>query len=205
MPNPNQNRRSASRQQTQDSRFDGVAFHVAQRERSRKIKLHQETEKATSKGDAVVLTQAGLPDMRFAEDKSKFSRDPRRRRRISDNQPDRRFLENRPDLLEVRRQRGEDLSWAQGRLLELEQIINNSEIITHKKTGLVAVGSKVNVKIQGKEREYTIVGPQEVSPAKGFISNESPLGSNLIGHKVGDTVEIEVPAGKQIYQILSIE
>jgi hypothetical protein len=108
MPNPNQNRRSASRQQTQDSRFDGVAFHVAQRERSRKIKLHQETEKATSKGDAVVLTQAGLPDMRFAEDKSKFSRDPRRRRRISDNQPDRRFLENRPDLLEVRRQRGED-------------------------------------------------------------------------------------------------
>jgi transcription elongation factor GreA len=98
-----------------------------------------------------------------------------------------------------------NMSWAQGRLLELEQIINNSEIITHKKTGLVAVGSKVNVKIQGKEREYTIVGPQEVSPAKGFISNESPLGSNLIGHKVGDTVEIEVPAGKQIYQILSIE
>lgn len=99
----------------------------------------------------------------------------------------------------------EDMSWAQGRLLELEQIINNSEIFTHKKSAVVAVGSKVKVKVQGKERDYTIVGPQEVSPAKGFISNESPLGSHLLGHKVGDKVEIDVPAGKQVYQITAIE
>jgi transcription elongation factor GreA len=99
----------------------------------------------------------------------------------------------------------EDMSWAQGRLLEVEQIINNSKLITHEKTGSVAVGSKVRVKVGANEREYTIVGPQEVSPAKGFISNESPLGSSLIGHKIGEKVNVDIPAGKQVYQILSIE
>src|SRR3990167_8666285 len=57
----------------------------------------------------------------------------------------------------------EDMSWAQGRLIEVEQIINISRIITHEKTDSVAVGSKVVVKIAGNERTYTIVGPQEVS------------------------------------------
>ena len=99
----------------------------------------------------------------------------------------------------------EDMAWAQGRLIELEQIINNSRIITHEKTDSVAVGSKVVVKIAGNERTYTIVGPQEVSPAKGFISNESPLGNALLGHKTGEKVSIDVPAGKQVYQIISIE
>lgn len=88
----------------QDSRLNGAVFHLANRERQRKIKLHTETEKATSKNEAVVLTGSGLPDMRFAEDKAKFS-DPRRR--VSDGKLDRRFLNNRPDLIEVHRKRGE--------------------------------------------------------------------------------------------------
>ncbi len=99
----------------------------------------------------------------------------------------------------------EDMSWAQGRLIEVEQLINNSKIIKHEKSGSVAVGNKVTVKVGSSERSYTIVGPQEVSPAKGLISNESPLGSSLLGHKVGDKVTIEVPAGKQVYQITAIE
>jgi transcription elongation factor GreA len=99
----------------------------------------------------------------------------------------------------------EDMSWAQGRLKELEQIINNSKIITNQKGDTIVVGSRVMVHVAGREREYVIVGPQEVNPAKGLISNESPLGQALIGHKVGDTVEIVVPAGKQIYEILKIK
>ncbi len=99
----------------------------------------------------------------------------------------------------------EDMSWAQGRLIEVEQLINNSKIIKHEKSDSVAVGSKVKIKVGSNERDYTIVGPQEVSPAKGFISNESPIGSSLLGHKVGDKVTVEVPAGKQVYQIMGIE
>lgn len=99
----------------------------------------------------------------------------------------------------------EDMSWAHGRLKELEQIINNSKIITNQKGDTVVVGSEVTVKVNGKEKIYHIVGPQEVNPAQGLISNESPIGQALIGHKVGEKIEITIPAGKQIYEIKKIK
>lgn len=99
----------------------------------------------------------------------------------------------------------EDMSWAQGRLKELEQIITNSKLITSQKGNNIVVGSVVVIKINGQEREYTIVGPQEVDPAKGLISNESPLGQALIGHKAGDKIEFKAPAGKQIYEVIKIK
>lgn len=99
----------------------------------------------------------------------------------------------------------EEMSWAQGRLLELEQIINNSKIINHQHTGAVTVGSQVVVKVNGAERTFTIVGPQEVNPAKGLISNESPLGNALLGHTIGEKVEVQVPAGKTQYEIITIQ
>ncbi len=98
----------------------------------------------------------------------------------------------------------EDMSWAKGRLIEVEQILANSQIITHQQTGAVSVGSVVKLKTKGIERSYTIVGPQEVNPAKGLISNESPLGNALLGHRVGEKIEITVPAGKIPYEILEI-
>lgn len=99
----------------------------------------------------------------------------------------------------------EDMSWAQGRLQELEQIINNAKIIQHTKTGVVAVGSTIKVNTNGREREYTIVGPQEINPARGLISNESPLGEAFMGHSVGDKVEVKVPSGKVVYEIMEIK
>jgi transcription elongation factor GreA len=99
----------------------------------------------------------------------------------------------------------EEMSWAQGRLQELEQIISNSQIFKNQKGGTtVAIGSKVVVKVNKQEKEYTIVGPQEVNPLKGLISNESPLGQAFIGKKVGDKVEVTVPAGKQVFEIIKI-
>ena len=99
----------------------------------------------------------------------------------------------------------EDMSWAQGKAIELEQIITNSQIITHQTTGVVGVGSVVVAIINDKERELTIVGPQEVNPAKGLISNESPLGQALIGHKAGEQVEVSAPAGKIHYTIKAVK
>ncbi|OGH70350.1 MAG: hypothetical protein A2754_00220 [Candidatus Magasanikbacteria bacterium RIFCSPHIGHO2_01_FULL_47_8] len=99
----------------------------------------------------------------------------------------------------------EDMSWAQGRLIEVERIINNSEIFVNKKTGLVSVGSTLTVKVSGKEKQYTIVGPQEINPAKGLISNESPLGEAFLGHRAGDKVEVSAPSGKIVYEILEIK
>jgi transcription elongation factor GreA len=99
----------------------------------------------------------------------------------------------------------EDMSWAQGRSQELEQIISNSQVFKSQKGGdTVALGTKVMVKVNKQEKEYTIVGPQEVNPVKGLISNESPLGQAFMGKKVGDKVEVVIPAGKQVFEIVKI-
>lgn len=99
----------------------------------------------------------------------------------------------------------EDMSWAQTRVLEIDHIINNSQIIVRKISDQVQVGSLITVKINDKAKEYTIVGPQEINPAKGLISNESPLGEAFIGHKAGDTIDVRTPAGKMQYQILAVK
>lgn len=99
----------------------------------------------------------------------------------------------------------EDMAWIQGRTLELEQIINNAEIIVKKKSSKVVVGSTIVVEASGKERQYTIVGPQDVNPSKGLISNESPLGEAFLKHEVGDKVEVQTPAGKTVYKIREIQ
>ena len=70
---------------------------------------------------------------------------------------------------------------------------------------MVSVGDTIVVEINGKDKEYTIVGPQEINPAKGLISNESPLGEAFLNHKVGDKVEINVPSGKMLYTIKEIK
>lgn len=100
----------------------------------------------------------------------------------------------------------EDMSWTQGRVLELEQLIQNAQIIKKSDTNdEVTIGCTVTVKINGKTKDYTIVGPQEIDPLKGYISNESPLGQAFLHHSVKDKVEVNTPAGKQVYEILSIK
>ncbi len=100
----------------------------------------------------------------------------------------------------------EDMSWAQGRLVELEYIISNAQIF--KSTGekaVVEIGNTVLVRVNDQQKEYVIVGPQEVDPAKGKISNESPLGEAFLGRKIKDKVEVATPAGKQVYEIIEIK
>lgn len=100
----------------------------------------------------------------------------------------------------------EDMAWAQGRLMELENLLSNAVVIgTEAKGEGVSVGQTVIVEIGGKTKEYTIVGPQEADPFAGKISNESPLGQAFLGHSKGDEVEVQTPAGKQIYTITNIK
>lgn len=99
----------------------------------------------------------------------------------------------------------EEMAWAQGRLLELDNIIGNAQIIEKEKTGgKVDVGSTVKIKTNGIEKIYQIVGAQEADPLNGKISNESPLGNAFLGHKAGDKVEVRTPAGLQNYEIKEV-
>lgn len=94
----------------------------------------------------------------------------------------------------------------EGRIEEIKQVLDNAVIIEEqKKGGVIAVGSKVKVKSdKNGTQEYTIVGAAESNPLKGFISNESPLGSAFLGHKKGDEVKANTPKGSVEYKIVDV-
>ena len=99
-------------------------------------------------------------------------------------------------------------AFVEGRILTLEKMIKNAILIEEEKSPSkwVKLGSKVTVRNQdGEEEHYTIVGSAEASPSDGRISNESPVGSALMGKRVGDAVEAQVPAGTLKLEVISIE
>ncbi len=100
-------------------------------------------------------------------------------------------------------------AFVEGRILTLEKMLANAVMIDgeHAAThDIVRLGSTVKVADEEGESEvYTIVGSAEASPRHGKISNESPVGRALLGRRVGDTVEVVVPAGVLRYQIAAIE
>lgn len=99
----------------------------------------------------------------------------------------------------------EQQSFIEGRISELEEILKNAVIIESQKGGsTITVGSTVKVQIDGGEGVFTIVGSAEADPGQGKISNESPLGKALLNKKVGETVEVEAPAGTVVYTVKKI-
>ena len=98
-----------------------------------------------------------------------------------------------------------DQAFLEGRIMTLEQMIKNAQVIdenTHHE--LVEVGSHVMVEADGSREQYVIVGSAEAAPGEGKISNESPVGRALLGHKAGETVKLSVPAGTIEMKILAV-
>ncbi len=100
----------------------------------------------------------------------------------------------------------EDQAFLEGRIQELEAILRSAVIIEKKQSDLVNVGSTVTIQ-EGMDNPetYYVVGAKEADPRKGRISNESPFGTALMGHKVGDVVEANTPGGKIKIKIIKIE
>jgi transcription elongation factor GreA len=98
-----------------------------------------------------------------------------------------------------------DQAFLEGRIMTLEQTIKNAQLIDEKsKHDLVEVGSHVTVEADGRKEKYVIVGSAEASPAEGKISNESPVGRALMGHRAGETVRMSVPAGMIEMKIVAV-
>ena len=94
-------------------------------------------------------------------------------------------------------------------ILQLENELKNAKVIDETSIDYNTVGVGATVKLNDmvdktKKHTFQIVGSAEADPLNGRISNESPLGSSLLGHKVGDTVEIEAPNGKHKYKVIDI-
>ncbi len=113
-------------------------------------------------------------------------------------------LSENADYISTKEQQG----FIEGRIQELTQILGNVEIIEEhdKPKDTVEIGSKVTIQESGEDEEtYMMVGPQEADPAKGRISYSSPIGVALLGHKVGETVTANTPAGSIKFKILDIQ
>ena len=96
----------------------------------------------------------------------------------------------------------------EARIEELEKILKNVEIVDEDEVDLDVINIGCRIRILdvefNEELEYKLVGSTEADSLRGKISNESPVGAALIGHKVGDTVEVETQVGILKYKVLEI-
>lgn len=148
----------------------------------------------------IYLTREGLTDLKKEYEELTKTRRPEVLNRVSQ-------ARNMGDLSEnaeytVAR---EELSFIDGRIDELEELLKQVVLISNGKSSTVKLGSTVTVKIDGSKEIFTVVGEWEADPKEKKISHESPLGKALIGKKVGEKVEVEAPAGKISYTIESIQ
>ena len=100
-----------------------------------------------------------------------------------------------------------ELAFTEGRILTLDNLINNAVIIDENRGSgdIVDVGATVTVKdLDGKTFKYTITGSAEADPSQGKISNVSPIGKALLGKRVGEISEVNIPSGKIRLKILAI-
>ena len=90
---------------------------------------------------------------------------------------------------------------AESRILEIQDILKNAKIIKGGSKSAVVLGATVDIDFGGAKKTYTVVGPTEANPLEGKISNESPIGKELLGHKTGESFDFN---GKKV-KILAIK
>jgi len=153
-------------------------------------------------GTKIKLTKTGLDTLRKELEELRDVKRPKLVDRLSNARSQGDLSEN-SDYQSAR----EELEFLDGRIEELEKVVNNASVVTiNSKNGhSVSLGTKVTVKVNGKESIFNIVGEWEADPINKKISHESPLGLALIGKKIGDIAEVEAPAGRIKYEVLAIE
>lgn len=91
------------------------------------------------------------------------------------------------------------------RIAELENTLKGAKVISREaKSDFVVIGSTVVIEMDGEIDEFTIVGSVEADPSKKKISNESPVGSSILGAKIGETVEVTTPIVRYKCKVLEI-
>ena len=102
----------------------------------------------------------------------------------------------------------EEQAEIEARIVVLEKMLRNAEVIDEEEgTGdTIHLGATVTLLDEefDEEMEYTIVGSAEADPMNGRISNESPVGMGLLGHKIGEKITIETPDGEVVFKVLKI-
>ena len=96
----------------------------------------------------------------------------------------------------------------EARIVQVEAILKNVKVLGDDELGTDVVGLGAKVKLLDvefdEEMEYLLVGSAEADPMNGKISDESPVGKAVMGHRVGEVVEAETPSGMVSFKILGI-
>lgn len=149
---------------------------------------------------ARILTQEGIKKLQDELDDRKI----RIRQEISQaikEAKEQGDLSENAEYSEAKHQQNEN----ETRILELEAMLKGAVVVGPAKgSSLVQIGSTVVIDCSGKEMKFVIVGTNEVDPAQGKISGESPIGKALMGRSKGEGVEIDIPAGKMKCTVISI-
>lgn len=101
-------------------------------------------------------------------------------------------------------------SLVEGRIREIKSLLSRAQLIKEDSSNgsrEVRIGSSVTVRVDGEsdEETWTIVGSAEANPAQGRISNESPIGSAILGQRVGKNVTVQTPSGSMKVKIIKIQ
>ena len=152
--------------------------------------------------NAVYLTQQGFDDLKKELDDLINVRRPENIQAIKEA----RSLGDLSENAEYDAARNEQAE-IEGRIKQLEKMLENVSIIADVGTDTVSIGNTVSIKYvdDDEEDEYKIVGSQEADPFESKISNESPIAQALFDHKVGDIVTVESPNGNYEVEIIEIK
>lgn len=152
--------------------------------------------------DKIPITKEGLKEIKEEYDQLVSVKRPGAVKRVAETRTLGDLTEDNEHI-----QAKQTLSFIDGKISELGEVIRNAQIINqgHKACKQVNLGCKVTVEGKGKTTVYHLVGEWEADPAEKKISYQSPLGQSLLGKKVGDKVEVEAPAGKVLYTIKKID
>ena len=149
----------------------------------------------------IYLTSEGLEEIKKELDHLKLVKRPE----VINSLKDARALGDLSENAEYDAARNEQ-AIVEGRILELEAMIEHAVIIEKVDTDCVSIGTKVKIEYVGDNdtEEYSIVGSKEADPFQNKISNESPIAKAIMGLKVGDIAHVSSPNGQYDVKILQI-
>lgn len=154
-------------------------------------------------GKPVPLTKDGLAKLQHELDELVTVRRAEVAQRIHDEK-ELVGAQNAPEYEDARAEQ----AFVEGRIQEIELMLQNAVMIDDKKRDhqKISLGSKVEIKDhKGKKATYTIVGIAEADPKDGKISNESPVGTAMLGRRVGDKINIKAPGGDMTWTVVKID
>ena len=154
-----------------------------------------------SKAKEIYLTSEGLDEIKKELDDLKLVKRPE----VINSLKDARALGDLSENAEYDAARNEQ-AIVEGRIVELEAMLENAVVIEKVDTDCVSIGTKVKIEyVEDKDtEEYSIVGSKEADPFQNKISNESPIAKAIMGLKVGDIAHVSSPNGQYDVKILKI-